>query len=323
MPISTTFVIVTATPSATSEAHYAKSTMTTFVAVVCAVTGFCILFAILLSLLFWWRRKRWAKSARPSIDHEKDPMDGWLPRHAEHPLDSGLPLLMNDARSSTDGLGRKPHYRLASEGRPQQPADYVLELYRPNSHEDDIDDGDDEMKKYLIPSFTSPFSSLMSKGFFMVQPEDPPHARYDSSETIVNTNRPTVAVQVQAAAAQDMTARRNPASQKQNLKSAVSRSSTLSAMSVYSQSTISSPQQDSASPSISAFPLPPPMSIPSDLVSPIKIEWDDTMMPSPNSDIAIINYMVRDKPRVPLRSPQRPGSSAPPMSTIVEPHDEP
>ncbi len=320
MPLSTTIVIVTATPSATSEAHYAKSTMTTFIAIVCGVTGFCILFAILLALLFWWRRKRWAKRARTSIDHEKEPVDGWLPRHAERPSDGGLPLLMNDARSSTDGLGRKPHYRLASEGRSLQPADYVLELYRP---EDDIDDGDDEMKKYLVPSFTSPFPSLLSKGFFMVQPEDPPHAQYDSSETVVNTNGPTGTVQVQAAAAQDMTARRDPASPKQNLKGAVSRSSTLSAMSVYSQSTISSPQQDSATPSISAFPLPPPMSIPSDLVSPTKIEWDDTTLPSPNSDIAIINYLVRDKPRVPLRSPQRPGSSTSRMSTIMEPRDEP
>jgi hypothetical protein len=313
MPFSTTIVIVTGTPSATSEAHYAKSTMTTFVAVVCGVTGFCILFAILLALLFWRRRKRWAKSTRTSIDHEKEPADGWLPRHAERPSDGGLPLLMNDDRSSTDALGRKPHYRLASEGRSLQPADYVLELYRP---EDDIDDIDDEMKKYLVPSFTSPVSSLMSKGFFMVQPEDPPHARYDSSET----NGPTVTVQAQAAAAQDMTARHNPASPKQNLKCSVSRSSTLSAVSVYSQSTISSPQQDSATPSLSAFPLPPPMSIPSDLISPTKIERDDTMLPSPNSDIAIINYLVRDKPRVPLRSPQRPGSR---MSTIVEPRDEP
>ncbi|KAF8345194.1 hypothetical protein F5887DRAFT_1074567 [Amanita rubescens] len=316
MPFSTTIVIVTATPSATSEPHYAKSTMTTFVAVVCGVTGFCILFAV--ALLFWWRRKRWAKNARTSIDHEKDPADGWLPRHAERPSDGGLPLLMNDARSSLDALGRKPHYRLASERRSLQPADYVLELYRP---EDDIDDGDDEMKKYLVPSFTSPFPSLMSKGFFMVQPEDPSHVRYDSSEMIANTNGPTVTVQAQVAAAQNMTARHSdPASPRQNLKCAVSRSSTLSAMSVYSQSTISSPQQDSDTPSLSAFPLPPPMSIPSHLVSPTKIERDDTMLPSPNSDIAIINYLVRDKPRVPLRSPQRPGSR---MSTIVEPRDEP
>ena len=301
--------------------------MVMFIAVICGVVGFCVLVTMVLLLLFWRRRKqkRRAKGGNGrGVGHEKEAEDGWLPDHAH-----GEPLLMNDARSSTDGSTRKPHYRLASEGRPLQPADYVLDLYRPSSHDEDIDDGDDEQKKYLVPRFSYPAPSpLSATEFFLVHPEDPPQARYGSSETITNVDPNDAMVHddtaMQERTAQETTAQDNTSSPNGKLKAAVSRSSTLSTMSAYSQSTIPSPQLDSsATPSLSAFPLPPPMSPPAELISPTEMEMN---IRAPNRDTAIINYLARDRPRVPVRSPNRPstgGSHKSHMTTIMEPHDEP
>jgi hypothetical protein len=330
---------VPSTPSPTApsqtETQYAKSVMTTFIAVVCGVTGFCILVAVLLPLVFWWRRKQERRAKGGSVDPEKEPVGGWLPEHAHRASDGGEPLLTTDTRSSTDGSTRtrKPHYRLASENRPLQPVDYVLDLYRPSSHDSDIDDGDDEQKKYLVPRFSPAFPSPLSTSeFFFVQPEYPPDTRHDSSETITNAmvhddtsmqERTAQGTAMQGRPAQGTTTQVNPAYSKTNLKNAVSRSSTLSTMSVYSQSTIPSPQQDSSStPSLSAFPLPPPVSAPTELVSPTEMEANAKIQ-SPNGDVAVINYLVRDRPRIPLRSPQRPTTAGSHMSTIMEPHDEP
>ena len=326
MAVSLTSDIASPTASPPPDTHYTQSTMVTFIAVICAVAGFCIVVAMVLPL-FWWRRrqKRRAKGGRGSgVNAEKEPEEGWLPEHAH-----GEPLLMSDARSSTDGSTRKPHYRLASEGRPLQPVDYVLDLYRPSSHDEDIDDGDDEQKKHLVPRFSYPTPSPLSvKEFFLVQPEDPPQARNGSSETIKNVDPSNAMMHdntaMQETTAEETTAQVDLASPRGKLKAAASRSSTLSTVSAYSQSTIPSPQLDSsATPSLSAFPLPPPMSAPAELISPTEMEMN---IEAPHHDTAIINYLARDRPRVPLRSPHRPttgGSDKSHMTTIMEPQDEP
>ena len=328
MSVSSTSDIASPTASSPPDTHYTQSSMVMFIAVICGVVGFCILVAMAVPLLFWWRRKQKRRAKGGSgggIDLEKEPADGWLPEHAH-----GEPLLMNDARSSTDGSTRKPHYRLASEGRPLQPADYVLDLYRPSSHDEDIDDGDDEQKKYLVPRFSYPTPSpLSAQEFFLVQPEDPPQARNGSSETIMNGDPSDAMVHdddtaMQETAARETTAQVDLASPREKSKAAVSRSSTLSTVSAYSQTTLPSPQQDSSTtPSLSAFPLPPPMSAPAELISPTKTEMK---IQSPDGDTAIINYLVMDRPRVPARSPRRPttgGSHKSHMTTIMEPQDEP
>lgn len=226
-----------AIPSATKappvDSGYINPTVVIFLSVVGGVIGIAILAAVVLPLCLSRR-----SSKTRNTDDEKGLANSWLARHSGQIFDGRIPLLAQVP-------GHKPHYRLVSETRPAQPVDSVLDIVL-QSTRDDMEEGGGEVQKprtSLVPriSLPIPSGSLSLKEIFGTQPEpeDHPPKRH-------------AAKQHNGTSSQYLQVPTN--------KADVSRSTTLSTVSAYSQASEPTPQQGFATSSVSTLP-PPPLSL--------------------------------------------------------------
>ncbi|KAK2462933.1 hypothetical protein APHAL10511_005131 [Amanita phalloides] len=318
---SETLATASATAPSTPTHTFFQRPVIVFFVVVGGIMGLCILVAILLLLLYAHRRRQARNNALARLsNNEKGGSDTWLPTHERQTSDGQLPLLtMTDSRFS-DSSVRKPHYRLVSESRPLQSVDYVVDIGR-QSNQIDSEDEDEEGRSQTsaIPriSFPIPLPSPMSqKEIFIVKPEDPTTpARRVPEWPLEPSDAAGTAVAAQA--------QKSSAPEGESAQTAVSRSSTLSTASLYSQQSIPSPLQETTTPSVSvsAFPLPPPTSPHEHWLSQER-QADQTIF---RSNTVMVSHLLQERARVPSlvpaippRSPNRPSSRDTDTSTLVK-----